>query len=530
MPIPVQPARTSGRKLSLSTLLITLVTLVAVMTTTIVLAASYQSKRKSLVETTLNLNLANAERMSLTADSLFRSMRSSLLYSAKIISGMKPVQHAEISAYLELMRNSSNYFNSVILAGPDGEVLNSSPETLDLDGKRLTSPAALEALRLKKSYISPPYVSATTGKLLVFMSEPLFDKKGLYLGQLGGSIYLQDYNILSMIYGNSNIDDSGSYFFVVSEEGHLVFHPDQSRLNEDVSANPFVQKLMRGESGRMEALNLSGADMLAGYSGVPSSGWGVAVVSPVSVIQEQINGHLRKIAGLMLLPFALLLISVIILAHRLAYPFAALANLVSRFGKEDVALPQLKPHWNREVDLLTKALSLAWKDIQQQTDQLTQEAMTDQLTGLANRRGMEWSANQWISAGVPFSLIVLDIDKFKFVNDNYGHLAGDEVLRWVGSIIAESVRPGDICCRFGGEEFVVLLPRARNALAAAERIRSTLDQRKGPLQLRVTSSLGIAHFPVHGETLEELLGSADEALYTAKRKGRNCTVVAGNEA
>ncbi|WP_150275884.1 sensor domain-containing diguanylate cyclase [Paenibacillus tepidiphilus] len=529
MAVSVQPAKSSDRKLSLTTLLISLVTLVAVMTTSIVLAASYHSKKRSLINTTLNLNFANAERMSLTADSLFRSMRSSLLYSAKVLSGMSPAQRTEIADYLELMRNSSNYFNSLILVGPDSVVLGSSPESLGINGHHIVSPPALEALQLKKSYISRPYISSTTGRSLLFMSEPLFDKNGLYLGQLGGSIYLQDYNILNMIYGNNKIDDSGSYFFIVGSDGHLIFHPDKTRINTDVSASPLVQRLMNGGSGRMAALNINGEEMLAGYSGVPSSGWGVAVVSPESVIQEQLSGHLRKIVGLMVLPFALMLLCVIVLAHRLAHPFVALANLVGRFGKEHVELPEMKPHWNREADLLTKAVDIAWKDIQKQTDQLTHDAMTDQLTGIANRRGMEWSAGQWIEAGVPFSLIVLDVDKFKVVNDTHGHLAGDEVLRWVGDVIANAIRPGDVCARFGGEEFVVLLPRTSNAFAVAERIRSRLEQSKGPLEQRITSSLGIAHFPLHGGTLAELLDKADQALYTAKRKGRNCTVVAGKE-
>ncbi|MNC10816.1 putative diguanylate cyclase YcdT [compost metagenome] len=101
------------------------------------------------------------------------------------------------------------------------------------------------------------------------------------------------------------------------------------------------------------------------------------------------------------------------------------------------------------------------------------------------------------------------------------------MLRQVAGILAESIRPGDICARYGGEEFVLLLPRTKpeQAYTVAERIRKTLEATEVPLPMKVTSSQGIAHYPTHGRTREELLGRADEALYTAKQSGRNRTVI-----
>ncbi|AIQ52213.1 sensor domain-containing diguanylate cyclase [Paenibacillus sp. FSL R7-0331] len=524
---PVAAEPKPGKKLSLTLLLMALVTLVFLLTTTILLIGSYQSKKKSLIETTLNLNYANAARMSKTVDSLFRSMRSSLLFSADQIANLRDVSPDSIDAYLDLTRNSSNYFNSIILVNANGTVLNNSPAELGMVGRQITSLQVKEALRQKNSYLSSPYIASSTGRMLFFMSEPLYNKDGHYLGQLGGTVYLEDYNILNMIFGNNVIDESGSYYYIVSAEGHLLYHPETGRLNEDVSANEVVRNLRAGLSGRMEAVNTKGISMLAGYSAVPSNGWGVVVVSPAHNIQEQLMVHLRKIVAYTIIPFVVLLFCVFVLAHRLAKPFVVLADLVHRIGKEKLELPELKPHWNREVDLLTTAVVLAWKDIQEQTDQLTQDAMTDLLTGLTNRRSLDISISQSIAARVPFSVIVLDVDKFKFVNDTYGHLAGDEVLRQVAGILAESIRPGDICARYGGEEFVLLLPRTKpeQAYTVAERIRKTLEATEVPLPMKVTSSQGIAHYPTHGRTREELLGRADEALYTAKQSGRNRTVI-----
>lgn len=529
MPIPKGAEPKPKKKLSLTLLLMALVTMVFLLTSTILLTGSYQSKKKSLMATTLNLNYSNAERMGRTLDSLFLSMRSSLIYGADTIAAMEQAEPGAIDDYLELMHNSSNFFNSIIRVDANGKVLNNSPKALGVAGKQIKSAQVQEALRLKNAYLSAPYISSTTGKMLFFMSEPLYNKNKQYLGQLGGTVYLQDYNIMNMIFGNNTIDASGSYYYIVSPEGHLLFHPDKARMNDDVSGNEVVQRIMQGQSGEMTAKNTQGVLMLAGYSSVPSNGWGVVVVSPVNVIKDQLKSHLRKIVSYTVIPFIILLLCVFLLAHRLAKPFVVLADLVNRIGKENVVLPELKPHWNREVDLLTKAVVMAWSDIQKQTDQLTQEAMTDLLTGLTNRRALDLSINQWIAARVPFSVIVLDVDRFKFVNDTYGHLAGDEVLRRVAEVLSASIRPGDVCARYGGEEFVLLLPRTKagDAYNVAERIRQTLEKSRVSLPLQVTSSQGIAHYPTHGRTREELLGQADEALYTAKHNGRNRTVIAG---
>lgn len=518
-----------GKKISLTWLLTGLVTLVVLLTSSILLFGSYESKKQALIETTLQLNYSNAERMSETMNSVFQSMQNSLEYNAGILSDFDAFIPEQVDNHLELMRNSSNFFNSITLIDRDGVIRNVVPVNVGTTGKTVASEAGREALALQKPYLSSPYLTPNTNRLIVFMSHPIFSSNGTYLGILGGTLYLQEDNILSMMYGDSNVDDYGAYYYIVDSQGNLLYHPDKQFIGRDVSSNKVVQKLMEAEHGKEQVVNTSGIEVLAGYSAVPANSWGVVVVSPISIIHQELRGHLRTIIGYSSIPFLLLLLGVIYIAYKLARPFVHLANLVSRIGKEKIEIPEARPpQWSREAELLTNAVLLAVKDIQKQTDQLTQEAATDALTGLMNRRSLKYQMGQWIDSGRPFSLIVLDVDRFKLVNDTYGHGTGDEVLKHVAGIIVSSLRPSDVCYRYGGEEFVILLAgtRPEEAFNVAERVRRALEQSAAPIPKRITISQGVAHYPLHATEQEALLEIADRALYRAKNGGRNRTRIA----
>lgn len=170
-------------------------------------------------------------------------------------------------------------------------------------------------------------------------------------------------------------------------------------------------------------------------------------------------------------------------------------------------------------------------------EELLTLSIRDQLTGLFNRRHMEESLRREISRALrhktPLSIIMLDVDYFKSVNDTYGHMAGDIVLRKIGELLVERSRGEDVACRYGGEEFVLIMPGAVKE-SAVKRARElcqlvagsmVIEYRKSVLS-NLTISLGVASFPENGETTEALLYEADNALYQAKEGGRN-RVVAG---
>jgi len=167
---------------------------------------------------------------------------------------------------------------------------------------------------------------------------------------------------------------------------------------------------------------------------------------------------------------------------------------------------------------------------------LRNQSVRDPLTGLYNRRYleeiMERETRRAVRSEQGLGLLMLDLDDFKKFNDTFGHDAGDNVLRESASFLLKSVRTEDVVCRFGGEEFVVVLPMASLEVtrARAERIRSRLRElsvtHQGQSLGAITVSIGVAELPQHGTTAKELLESADAALYRAKREGRDRVMVA----
>ena len=183
------------------------------------------------------------------------------------------------------------------------------------------------------------------------------------------------------------------------------------------------------------------------------------------------------------------------------------------------------------LDDMAQALQKRDADLKQALRELSEQVITDPLTRLNNRRYLwDFLGRDLIRARravLPVAAILFDIDHFKRFNDTWGHEAGDLVLKSVADVIRQNVRGSDIACRYGGEEFIVILSEATRTVAAqrAETIRRDIEQMQvmlgdRPLD-RVTASFGVALYPTHANTAEALVRAADDALYQAKDGGRN---------
>jgi len=165
--------------------------------------------------------------------------------------------------------------------------------------------------------------------------------------------------------------------------------------------------------------------------------------------------------------------------------------------------------------------------------ELRKQVVTDPLTGLFNvrhfRRSLEHELERSRRTGMPTALIMVDLDHFKRINDTWGHESGNTVLTSVAELLRMQTRKLDICCRYGGEEFAVILPSTELLLArqVAERCLTALRAQVIPLDetdLRVTASIGVAVTGGHDQTADSLIEAADECMYQAKRGGRDRVV------
>ncbi|MBE1299251.1 MAG: diguanylate cyclase [Alteromonadaceae bacterium] len=185
-----------------------------------------------------------------------------------------------------------------------------------------------------------------------------------------------------------------------------------------------------------------------------------------------------------------------------------------------------------EIEFTNKQLTAINEEFEKAQSELTKLASTDPLTNLYNRRYFTEISESIYKLAVrekePVSIVMIDIDNFKPINDTYGHKAGDLVLIKLSQILTDAVRKSDVVCRFGGEEFIILLPKTGKPYAkvVAENVRTNIEANtvevNNDVAINFTASLGISTFmQPEPEQLERLINEADEALYRAKELGKN---------
>jgi diguanylate cyclase (GGDEF)-like protein len=201
-------------------------------------------------------------------------------------------------------------------------------------------------------------------------------------------------------------------------------------------------------------------------------------------------------------------------------------------------------YWGSLLALLAPVILVAYittmlaADIRYAVDKIRQVSDTDDLTGLYNMRAfsaiLQRAFKQSVRHAHPLSIVMVDSDNLKSVNDAHGHEAGNRLLQHVVRCIRDELRGSDVMARFGGDEFVILLPETqrRGALELAERIRKSVESSRFDIRggdAQVTVSIGIASYPEDGGNLEIILDKADKAMYRAKQRGRNQVVVYATE-
>ena len=512
------------RRLNLRQLILLLTVSTAILILGNTFYTSYKTQRALLIEQTLEANQAYASKLASKIEDFLVTVQQQLAFAAQdvILSDQSPQSLGHI---VKRLAKQTNSFNSVLIVNSQGTVLAASEIMQDLLGGKLRSVGSLQALKERKPLISQPFSSVVKiNGSIVFISHPIFDAQGTYLGFIGGSIYLNAKSILYSLLGEHYQSDR-SVIYAVSQESRLIYHQDAYRVGELVDDNPVVNKVVAGQAGSQQLVNTLGIEMLAGYAHVPSAGWGVVAQRSLAATLSGMNQQMLVVAKYSF-PFFVLIMWVVWLVSRwISKPLWRLARNAEHLDKLDAkANISSISAWYFEAAQLKRAMLRGLAGLNRKIGQLSLENITDPLTGLINRRGMQAMLDELEAAQQSFSIIMADIDYFKRINDEFGHDVGDEVLKCLAQHIQESSRPGDLVCRSGGEEFILLLPEtdANAARKAAERLRQRIADVTCPsIDQAITLSIGVASWSCGEATVADVMKNADRALYAAKEAGRN---------
>ncbi|WP_223923972.1 sensor domain-containing diguanylate cyclase [Geobacter sp. AOG2] len=379
--------------------------------------------------------------------------------------------------------------------------------------------------------ISNPYLSPKTGTPAIAMASPVCGPDDVPRGFLVGSINLNEDYFVEELMGYK-IGKTG-YLYLFNTDRTMIIHPDKKRImKRDVppGANKLYDQAIRGFEGSGETINSRGVPQIVSFKRLRTVDWILASAYPQAEAYAPIR-HLRSyLLGAAALVTLFSIVLVWLLTGRVTAGLASFTDQVRRIREHPEEGHEIRIEGSGEVNLLASAFNGLMGELDETHQQLEELTRTDHLTGLFNRRHLELEGPRLLTLAErengASALLMVDVDRFKQVNDSYGHEAGDAVLVHIGVVLRKAVRPYDLVVRYGGEEFLVLLPliTTEEALEAAERIRRTIQDTPvcaaGDVLSVTTVSIGVYVAENIGD-LQDAVARADEALYEAKKGGRN---------
>ncbi|MFB6365009.1 diguanylate cyclase [Paenibacillus elgii] len=411
-------------------------------------------------------------------------------------------------------------------------------DTYSAIGLQVNERSSYWAAKQGKSSMSDVITGQASGEPVIIFSAPTYDKEGRWSGLLLGSVKLET---IQRVVGSLKSGETGD-FYLLDRVGVPMTKP---RFIDDVRQNPLpistdITRRAAVQSVSKEAYaNYNGDIVFGSYQWIAGHRW--LLIGEVS--KEELNANLY---GLMLVFIAITLVTlmlsfsgIVILTRRIERPleFLLQGTRIIKEGKYGYRIdPVVFKDAPAELQELCDNYNLMSRKLKTTVKLLEESAMIDPLTELYNRRYMMQNGNhrllRALEAGYPCSLLLIDIDYFKQVNDSHGHLVGDRVLRHVAGVLQRQTGGDELAARYGGEEFMVLALRlgAVQARALAETIRQAVaaePYEEDGVCIALTVSIGGAAYTgwVEGADerppMEQMIEKGDKALYRAKQFGRN---------
>jgi diguanylate cyclase (GGDEF)-like protein len=429
--------------------------------------------------------------------------------------------------YLTSARERFPSFETLLLIDATGHAVASSggrtgAMSLPLD--------RLNALRTGDAHVGDPYWDLGLAKAAIVLAVPVRQADGRFLGALSAKITLRAIaDTLERL-----APPNGGEIYLMTDQGRLVLssRAGAAELMRTKLPDATTQPLLVKEGATVTYTPPGGREVVAILRRVPQLRWATVVEVPRAEAFTEL-ARLRNVTVLMLIA---LLVGVGLAAYGLglliARPLERLSSAAAKVTSGDLSV-ELPTGGSGEVGYLTRAFAHMVSRLREREGQseLERLSVTDALTGLYNRRHLMGTLANEVQRSRrlrrTFSVLMADVDHFKRYNDTNGHLGGDAALVKVAEILRKATRGVDSVARYGGEEFLVMLLEAPLTTAAivGERIRARVASE--PFEGgKVTVSIGIAEYPSHGDTPEELIASADAAMYQAKGQGRDRVIAA----
>lgn len=408
-----------------------------------------------------------------------------------------------------------------------------------------------------KNTVSPVILNPLTKQPSIYIAVPMYSGEGVPSHILIGELKIAPIEKLRLgiRFGK------GGHSAIVDNLGRVLAHPNPGWMKDqikDLSHLKIIQQMMAGKTGVTEFYSPFIKDnMVAGYTAVPNLGWGVMVPQPKAEVEAQVRNILYNEFSWAIIGLVLAIITAGFLGRWITSPLNKLATAAHHLARQGfkhnlpffrsapAEIQQLGNAFRDAINVLSQSREEVQElneSLQQKIDEATIElrranqqlsilARSDHLTGLANRRHFEHtiaslcSRRQEDSGRV--SLLLVDVDHFKSINDQYGHAAGDMVLSHIAELLDRNMRQYDLAARYAGDEFIVLIradesvarERATNILAEIEKHRFLYNDES----LTVTVSIGLFSFDIgtDGNDIKSVLNKVDDAMYQAKNQGRN---------
>jgi len=437
---------------------------------------------------------------------------SQLIFDSRS-NGALPRDWSNMQEWLLLfLQKHDNYNYIVIKNGPSRELV-ARRSSHSIPGRETASSADSED-RVQLPLALPPLRNAE-GQLETTVKAALPDGSGTV------DIGLSLEGIAQRLISESNA--LGIRFMLTDGNGSVISDSSRTKPGTLLNDTAYNSMLDSAAEGSYVLARTGGKDAQLYYTTIASTGWKLSAEAPLSIARSAATPMLRSIAFIIALTMLIGVFVAALFMSRSLRPIRAYREAFIRMSEGDCSFTM--PHASRdEWGRLGSSFNRMLRSLQRY-------AFSDPLTGLPDRRRMTFLIDRQLknaSEGTPaaaFAIWFIDIDNFKQVNDSQGHAYGDEVVRQVARELQRLMPPPGIVSRFGGDEFVILMPDTNelSLRAHATKLQERFD-RGIPIHgetLRVQLSVGVALYPKDGETLEQLIGSADQAMYRAKRKGKN---------